>query len=90
MINYVTGNTYSGQNIDALAEAGFSSEYWATYNQWMEAGFQVQKGQSGTTLMRVVEVKRKDKVTGEEKKIKVPKYFNVFNQEQVAKIEVAA
>ena len=90
MINYVTKNEYQGQNIDILMESGFSSQYWATYNQWLEAGFQVQKGESGTQLMRVVEIERKDKETGEKKKIKVPKYFNVFNQEQVAKIEVAA
>lgn len=86
MFNFKTKNPYSGQNIDILMSAGFGSEYWMTFNQAREMGYMVQKGQKGTQLMKVVEKEEKDKKSGKIVKKKVPKYFYVFNMEQMEQV----
>lgn len=51
--NARTGNEYSGSNILALQIAGFSDLRWGGYNQWLEVGRVVDKGQKSTPIMMV-------------------------------------
>ncbi len=82
--NYTTKKEYTGGNIFSLLDTPFTDQRWATYRQWKSAGFQVQKGQKGIRLTKIVTID--DKKTGEPKK--VPRGFTVFNIEQVKEIEV--
>lgn len=76
--NYFTGAEYSGHNATSLRMSGYKNNQWATYRQWQEGGYQVQKGQKGQAIMKIVETKEGDKR---------PKYYRVFNMEQVKQIE---
>lgn len=87
MINFKTKNAYTGQNVDILASTDFGSVYWMTYKQAQEMGYQVRKGSEGTRLMKVIEKEVKNKITGKLEKKKLPKYFTVFNMDQMDKIE---
>ena len=87
MINFKTKKAYSGQNVATLMAAGFSSEYWMTYRQAQELGYQVRKGSTGERLMKVVEKEILNKRTGKLEKKKLPKTFVVFNLEQMDLIE---
>lgn len=75
--NAKTGNEYTNGNIVKLNEAGFASNEWATYRQWKDLGAQVQKGEKGVRLTKMVTVTDK---AGEDKI--VPRGFTVFNVEQ--------
>ena len=61
--NYTTEKEYTGGNIFLLLDTPFNDQRWATYKQRKDAGFQVQKGQKGIRLTKIVTVK--DKKTGE-------------------------
>lgn len=89
-INFKTKNEYTGGNADTLAKSGFSSQFWMTYKQAQEMGYQVRKGSEGTRLMKVIEKEVKNKITGKLEKKLLPKRFTVFNMDQMDKIEVAA
>ena len=84
--NAKTGNAYSGGNIFELLETGYTDQVWATYRQWQELGFQVQKGEKGTRLIKMVTVINKKAKDDEAKKKSVPRGFTVFNIAQVQKI----
>lgn len=90
MINFKTKNSYTGQNVEILAGSSFTSQFWMTYRQAQEMGYQVRKGSEGTRLMKVIEKEVKNKLTGKLEKKKLPKYFTVFNMDQMDKIEEAA
>lgn len=83
--NIFTGTEYKGQNAADLALAAklnsYKSDEWATYKQWFNNGFQVQKGQKGVAIMAVID--------DSETKKKGVRYFRVFNVAQVAPIEVS-
>ncbi len=81
--NYTTEKEYTGGNVFTLLDSKYADQRWATYRQWKLAGFQVQKGQKGFKLTKIVTVE--DKKTGEPKK--VPRSFTVFNIEQVKEIK---
>lgn len=81
--NYTTEKEYTGGNIFLLLDTPFTDQRWATYKQWKNAGFQVQKGQKGVRLTKIVSID--DKKTGEPKK--VPRGFTVFNIDQVKEIQ---
>lgn len=76
--NYFTGTEYHGKNAVFLRMAPFKSNEWATYKQWFEGGFQVQKGQHGQRIMKIVQDDDGDTM---------PKFYTVFNFEQVKRIE---
>ena len=78
--NHFTGHKYQGINSVDLASKGFTSNEWATYKQWFEHGFQVQKGQGGTSIMIV-------RPNEDNPKKAVVKWYRVFNKEQVAPVE---
>lgn len=81
--NYFTGTEYQGQNAADLKAAGYPDNQWATYRQWFNNGYQVQKGQHGTSILVV----RDD---DDRKGKKMVKYYRVFNIAQVAPIEEEA
>lgn len=85
-INITTGKAYTGGNISNLLEAGFTSNEWATYRQWQGENMQVQRGQKGTRITKMVKIICKK----ENKQKLVPRYYTVFNAEQVAPIEEVA
>lgn len=89
--NATTKNPYRGGNVFMLLFSGnvngYTSNAWATFKQWKNAGYSVQKGQKGTPIMRACpfekEVTKADGTVKTEKGI----YFKgatVFNGEQVA------
>jgi antirestriction protein ArdC len=50
-VNAVTGKKYRGVNVLSLWLSGYSSNRWATFKQWQEAGAQVRKGERGTPII---------------------------------------
>lgn len=52
--NRVTGRYYSGRNLlvlwNACAIRGFSSNEWATFNQWRSLGSGIKRGEKGTLI----------------------------------------
>lgn len=84
--NAKTGNAYSGGNIFELLQTEYTDQVWATYRQWQELGYQVQKGEKGTRLIKMVTVINKKAKDDEAKKKNVPRGFTVFNIAQVAQI----
>lgn len=84
MINYVTGNAYSGKNAEILSQ--IDSVGFLTFMQAKSIGRTCTKG-TGIELMRVVKIKRKDRKTGETKFKNVPKKFWVFRFEDTVEME---
>jgi len=88
--NIVTGKAYKGMNPLLLTLAsmkhGFVSRYWATYQQWKQAGGQVKKGEKGTFIVFYKPVEHQVQRDGETKTetFFVLRYWNVFNLDQVA------
>lgn len=85
--NALTKKEYTGGNIAELQSTGYSDNTWATYRQWKSLGYQVQKGEKGTKIIKFVKVERKDKKTGKVEEKLAPKGYTVFNIAQVAEIE---
>ena len=95
--NAISNRRYSGVNVmllDLLAlERGFSSNLWATYQQWASIGCQVQRrpdgipqGQWGAKIVfckPVTKVQKKDEGDEEKGKFFVLKEYTVFNLDQV-------
>lgn len=77
-INFFTRTEYKGQNAVDLRLQGYKSDEWATYKQWLNGGYQVQKGQKGTGIMVVTEDEKNNK--------KAVRWYRVFNIEQVKEI----
>ena len=90
MINFMTKKEYTNTNAETLMEAGYDSQYWMTFKQAAEMGYQVNKGEKGTQLVRVIEKEEIDKETKKKEKKKILKKFYVFNMEQMTKLAVAA
>jgi len=93
--NAFTARPYRGINRLLLAMAGvkFSSNRWATFKQWSDAGGQVKKGSKGTRItfykpITVAETADDGSVT--ERRASVLKTFVVFNADQVNGISFAA
>jgi len=86
MINYVTGNAYTGNNANILSD--IDSVGFLTFMQAKSIG-RVPTAGTGIELKRIVKVKQIDKKTGEKKFKKVPKRFWVFRIEDTVELEVA-
>ena len=76
--NYFTGHKYNGTNASDLASKKYKSNQWATYHQWLNNGYQVQKGEHSTSIMLVKQDPESDKT--------LVRYYKVFNFEQVAPV----
>jgi antirestriction protein ArdC len=86
MRNFITGNTYTGENLVILLQAEFVDPNFMTFKQALNVGRVVKKGEKGIGLKRVVTVKKVDKKTGKEKVKRVPKFFTVFNLTQTEEL----
>jgi len=86
MKNYVTGNTYSGENLVTLLQSEFVDPNFMTFKQALDVGRVVKKGEKGIPLKRIVTVKKTNKKTGEVKMVRVPKFFTVFNLTQTEEL----
>ena len=78
-----TGQAYRGINVLILMMQGRSGQHWFTYKQAAAAGGQVRKGEKGTTVIFYKQLKIKDKVSGDDKRIPLLRSFTVFNQCQI-------
>lgn len=82
--NYFTGGEYQGQNQADLQMTarvkGYKSNQWATYRQWLNGGYQVQKGEKGTAIMAL------GKKDDDDTKVSV-RYYRVFNIAQTKPVE---
>lgn len=84
--NAVTNRPYSGCNV-VLLWMGAQANNWAlprflTYKQATEAGGQVRKGEHGTKVIFVKQLRVKDKQTEEERSIPMMREYTVFNVAQ--------
>jgi len=94
--NAISKRNYSGINpilLDLVAMSrGYTSRYWATYQQWASLGAQVQKrpsdvepGHWGTQIVFYKQIEKTKIENGEEKTDSFPvlRTFTVFNIDQV-------
>jgi antirestriction protein ArdC len=81
------GEPYSGINVLMLwlaADAnGYRAACWFTYKQAQEAGGQVRKGETSSTVVKYGTFEREDAETGEERRLPYLKAYRVFNAEQI-------
>jgi antirestriction protein ArdC len=90
MPHNVMGRRYRGVNVLLLWAAseakGYSTQKWATFNQWRNLGGHVNKGEKGTQIVfwSVSEKTERDEETGEESALRrfFARYFTVFNLDQ--------
>ena len=92
-VSGATGKNYRGINVLLLWSAGYGDTRWYTYNGAKKQGGQVRKGEKSERIVhwRIIEVE--DKETGKKKEIPYPKFFSVFNREQIeweGEVEVEA
>jgi antirestriction protein ArdC len=86
--NAATRRQYSGINVGAVIEHGFSTQNWLTFRQALGLGGNVRKGEHGTTVVyadRFVpdeERKRAERDGDEPNAIPFLKRFTVFNTDQ--------
>lgn len=89
--NFSTGATYSGINIMLLwcsaSEQGYSDPRWLTYKQANEQGWQVRKGEHGTTII-YYKMLEKENDAGETEHIPMLKTFTVFNVQQIDDLNI--
>lgn len=92
-INAVTQSVYSAKNQELLDEHkqkfALSSEQWAGFRQWVEAGRKVKKGAKGCEIFMVCEKsgKRRQARGDEDKKRQVIKSVYVFNKDHTEALE---
>lgn len=80
--NFITAKPYRGVNVWLLASQ-YETPFWLTFNQVRTIkGAKVRKGEKSTLVVFWQILKRKDKETGEDKKVFFLRYYNVFNVEQ--------
>ena len=81
-----TGRPYRGINTWLLFIAaemqGYESPWWVTYRQVQTLGGHVRKGERASLVTFWKEWETEDRATGEEIKVPVLRYFNVFNAQQ--------
>ncbi|WP_162819843.1 ArdC family protein [Kordia sp. SMS9] len=88
--NPTTGNQYQGVNILSLwfnqEVKNFTSNEWATFNQWKTAGANVRKGEKGSRIIFYKTLIHSDKNEHgkiEERKVPMLRTYTVFNANQV-------
>jgi putative DNA primase/helicase len=90
-VNPTTGKRYRGMNVIHLMSQGRTDTRWMTYRQAAQAGWQVRRGEKGTSIQfwKFSEEQTKSDEHGEPVKVTVllerPKIFyaTVFNAEQI-------
>lgn len=77
---------YRGINFWVLLMHGYTSPFWATYNQVKRLGGHVKKGEKGTMVVFWKIKTKEDRDTGDIKKTPILRYYYVFNLEQTTGI----
>jgi antirestriction protein ArdC len=89
--NLESKKKYRGVNVFLLAFTayahGYESSYWLTYNQAKQQGGNVRKGEKSSMVVFWKKYETKDRQTGEDKKVPVLRYYNVFNLAQIEGIK---
>jgi len=83
--NVISNNSYNGINRLILSMQGCSTPLWATYNQWLSMGVQVQKGEKSTAIIffkPVSSTKTNAQGETETSGYALMRSFNVFNADQ--------
>ena len=90
--NLNTGKPYRGINVFLLAftafAKGYESSYWLTFNQVRERGGNVRKGEKSAMVVFYKQYETKDRKTGEDVRVPVLRYYNVFNGEQCDGLDI--
>jgi antirestriction protein ArdC len=86
-MNLISGKTYRGLNPFLLHVAGFGSPYWLTLRQANERGGRIKAGEKSSLVTFWKAYVTKDKVTGEDKTVRVLRYYRVFNVEQTEGVD---
>jgi antirestriction protein ArdC len=79
-MNLVSGKPYRGINVFLLSACGYGSPYWLSFKQCKERGGFVRAGEK-SSLAVFWKIYKKE-VDGEEKEIRLLRYYRVFNVEQ--------
>lgn len=83
-VNFITGKPYMGEKADELQlaalEKGYTSNEWATMNQWNSSKRSIAKGEKGTPVKyaRILE--------SDEGPVKVEETTYLFNRCQLARL----
>lgn len=80
--NLKSKKEYRGINVFWLGCSGYSSPYWLTYKQATELGGQVRTGEKASPVVFWKWLNVKDRHSGDDKRIPLLRYFNVFNVAQ--------
>jgi len=88
--NLVSKKHYRGSNVWLLNMAPFCSPYWLTFKQAQSLGGTVKKGEKGWPVVYWQWFETKDKLTGDDKRVPILRYYTVFNLEQCEGIEAPA
>lgn len=85
-MNWVSKRPYNGVNALLLSYSGYGCSYWATFNQIKERGGMVRKGERSTPVV-YFKIWHPTDQEGEDRRIPIMRYYNVFNLEQVDGVE---
>ncbi|MGE3537766.1 MAG: ArdC family protein [Candidatus Tectimicrobiota bacterium] len=86
--NLFSQRKYRGINVWLLTAMGYTSPFWATFNQVHTAGGSVRKGARGVPVVFWKIYTTEDPETGDEDKRFVLRYFTVFNAAQLDGVAV--
>jgi antirestriction protein ArdC len=88
--NLVSKKPYRGINHFLLSGTKYNSPYWVTYNQAVEAGGNVRKGEKAELIVFWKFLDVEDTKTGEAKQIPMLRHYHVFNVEQCEGVKFPA
>lgn len=77
----ISGHQYNGVNRILLGMGGFTSPFFATFNQVRKAGGSVRKGEHGTPVV-FYKVTERTNAMGDVEKFPLFRYTTAFNEEQ--------
>lgn len=90
-INAASGKPYRGINTLILwarsAKSGFGMNRWLTFNQALDLGGNVRKGEKGTKVIFWKLLEKENKKTGEKDKIPLARVYTVFNVAQCENLD---
>jgi antirestriction protein ArdC len=92
--NATTQKTYRGINVLSLwiaaMASGYTTDLWATFEQWKKAGANVRKGEKGTLIVFYKQLDLKDADDETDRKVLYARASHVFNATQVDGANITA
>jgi antirestriction protein ArdC len=80
--NLISGKPYRGINTLLLGSVGYNRILFLTFKQAKELGASIRKGEKSLPVVFWNSMEKEDPKTGEQKKVGMLRYYNVFNIEQ--------